>query len=53
MSYIGQHSEWLSLMEISGPFLAEPVLKDVFPQGLEGLDGIKKKTISSGLRRVA
>lgn len=45
MSYMSQHSEWLSLIEVSGPFLAEPILKEVFPQGLEGLDGTKKKTI--------
>ncbi|WP_192937735.1 Eco57I restriction-modification methylase domain-containing protein [Sinorhizobium meliloti] len=45
MSYMGQHSEWLSLIEVSGPFLAEPVLKDAFPQGLEGLDGAKKKLV--------
>lgn len=29
--------EWLSLIEVSGPFLAVPVLRDVFPQGLEAL----------------
>ena len=28
-----------------GPFLAEPVLKDAFPQGLEGLDPAKKTTV--------
>ena len=39
------HHEWLSLIEISGPFLAVPVLNEAFPQGLEVLDGIKKKRI--------
>jgi len=39
------HNEWLSLIEISGPFLAIPVLKEVFPQGLEELDGIKRKRL--------
>ncbi|MBS4045650.1 MAG: ATP phosphoribosyltransferase regulatory subunit [Alphaproteobacteria bacterium] len=29
--------EWLNLIEISGPFLAVPVLREVFPQGLEAL----------------
>lgn len=29
--------DWLNLVEVSGPFLAVPVLKDVFPQGLEAL----------------
>jgi hypothetical protein len=45
MSGLGHHSEWLSLIEVSGPFLAEPVLKDAFPQGLEGLDSAKKTTV--------
>jgi len=29
--------EWLNLVEISGPFLAVPVLREVFPQGLQAL----------------
>jgi len=29
--------EWLNLIEASGPFLAVPVLRAVFPQGLEAL----------------
>ena len=29
--------EWLNLIEVTGPFLAVPVLRDVFPQGLETL----------------
>ena len=45
MSELGHHAEWLSLIDISGPFLAEPVLKDSFPQGLEGLDSAKKTTV--------
>lgn len=45
MSEISQHSEWLSLIQVTGPFLAEPVLKYAFPQGLEGLDGAKKKLV--------
>lgn len=40
-----QANDWLSLIEISGPFLAVPVLKEVFPQGLEELDGIKRKRL--------
>lgn len=44
MSY-DNHHEWLSLIEISGPFLAVPVLKEVFPQGLEEFDGIKRKRL--------
>ena len=45
MSDFGHHAEWLSLIDVSGPFLAEPVLKDAFPQGLEGLDSAKKTTV--------
>jgi hypothetical protein len=45
MSGLSHHSEWLSLIEVSGPFLAEPVLKDAFPQGLEGMDPAKKTTV--------
>lgn len=45
MKDLSHHAEWLSLLDISGPFLAEPVLKETFPQGLEGLDPQKKKTV--------
>jgi len=38
-----QHAEWLSLIEVSGPFLAEPILDQAFPQGLEKLNPIKKR----------
>ncbi|GIV03544.1 MAG: hypothetical protein KatS3mg015_2374 [Fimbriimonadales bacterium] len=30
--------DWLNLIEVSGPFLAVPVLDEVFPQGLEALE---------------
>ncbi|WP_275096148.1 Eco57I restriction-modification methylase domain-containing protein [Sedimenticola hydrogenitrophicus] len=43
MSNHGLHHDWLALIEISGPFLAVPVLKEAFPQGLEELDGTKRK----------
>lgn len=45
MSDLGHHAEWLSLIDVSGPFLAEPVLKDAFPQGLEGLDSAKRTMV--------
>ncbi len=38
MSIAKFHAEWLSLIEISGPFLSLPVLKKVFPQGLDPHD---------------
>ena len=34
MSTARHHAEWLSLVEVSGPFLSMPVLMRVFPQGL-------------------
>lgn len=45
MSIRDAHHDWLSLVEISGPFLAVPVLKEAFPQGLEELDGGKHKRL--------
>ncbi len=32
------HAEWLSLIEVSGPFLSVQVLERVFPQGLDAHD---------------
>jgi hypothetical protein len=45
MSQANHHHDWLSLIEISGPFLAVPVLKEAFPQGLEELDAAKRKRL--------
>ncbi|MCC7360977.1 MAG: hypothetical protein IT317_15950, partial [Anaerolineales bacterium] len=39
MSTARHHAEWLSLLEVSGPFLSLPVLLRAFPQGLDTLDG--------------
>lgn len=41
MSAARHHSEWLSLVETSGPFLSMPVLMRVFPQGLEQRNATK------------
>jgi Eco57I restriction-modification methylase len=38
MSSKRHHAEWLSLVEVSGPFLTMPVLERVFPQGLDAHD---------------
>ncbi len=35
MSVARHHAEWLSLVEVSGPFLSMPVLLRVFPEGLD------------------
>ncbi|WP_079755958.1 Eco57I restriction-modification methylase domain-containing protein [Pseudomonas aeruginosa] len=45
MSVNTLHHDWLALIEISGPFLAVPVLTEAFPQGLEQLDGIRRKRL--------
>lgn len=42
---MSMHHGWLALVEISGPFLAVPVLKEAFPQGLEELDAGKRKRL--------
>ncbi len=38
MSIARHHADWLSLVEVSGPFLSMPVLLRVFPQGLDPHD---------------
>ena len=45
MSKYSPHSEWLSLIDVSGPFLAEPVLDTAFPQGLAILNSRKKQAV--------
>lgn len=39
------HADWLSLVEISGPFVSLPVLLRVFPQGLEPRDPTQAKAL--------
>ncbi|MGE3726808.1 MAG: DNA methyltransferase [Candidatus Sericytochromatia bacterium] len=38
MAKVSLHQEWISLLEISGPFLSQKILREAFPQGLHGLD---------------
>ena len=38
MSIAKHHAEWLSLVEVSGPFLSLPVLVQRFPQGMDAHD---------------
>ena len=45
MSTYDLHHDWLRLIDITGPFLAVPILNDAFPTGLEGLDGLKRKRL--------
>jgi hypothetical protein len=44
------HAEWLSLIEVSGPFLTMPVLERVFPQGLDKDDSPEAKQRLRDLR---
>ena len=39
------HHEWLSLVEVCGPFLAVPVLREAFPQGFEALEAAQAKRL--------
>jgi len=38
MNSLDIHDEWLSLIEVSGPFLATPVLKRIFSTGLPAVE---------------
>ena len=42
---VSQHAEWLSLIEVSGPFLAVSVLEESFPQGLDILESNKRQRL--------
>ncbi len=46
MTWQHQHG-WLSLVEVSGPFLAVPVLREVFPQGFEELEPSRTRRLRS------
>lgn len=50
MKNMSQHTEWLSMIEVSGPFLAVSVLEKIFPQGLESLETYRKKRIRSAYK---
>lgn len=45
MSVTRHHAEWLSLIEVSGPFLSMPVLMRIFPQGLDPREPEKAKEL--------
>ena len=50
MSSSRHHNEWLSLIEVSGPFLSVPVLDRVFPHGLDKDDSPEGKELVRNLR---
>lgn len=45
MSIAKHHAEWLSLIEVSGPFLSLPVLVQRFPQGMAEHDAQHAKAL--------
>lgn len=45
MSTARHHADWLSLVEVSGPFVSLPVLLSTFPQGLEARDPAQAKQL--------
>lgn len=47
MSITHHHSEWQTLLDISGPFLSLPVLTRVFPQGLDQPDPLLRRDLRS------
>ncbi len=47
MSVVSRHTEWLSLVESSGPFLTLPVLDAVFPQGIEAIETTERRRLRS------
>lgn len=42
---ISKHAEWLSLIEISGPFLTVSMLDKAFPQGLEAVETPRRQKL--------
>lgn len=44
---VQEHNRWLSLLEISGPFLSTRVLGDAFPQGLDRVEPEVRRRLRS------
>lgn len=42
---LSKHAEWLSLIEISGPFLTVSMLDKAFPQGLEAVETPRRQKL--------
>lgn len=47
MRTMSRHTEWLSLVEVSGPFLAVGVLEKIFPQGLDSIESTRRRRARS------
>lgn len=44
---MNRHTEWLSLIEVSGPFLTVPLLEKAFPQGMESIETPRRARLRS------
>ncbi|KRE47405.1 Eco57I restriction-modification methylase domain-containing protein [Paenibacillus sp. Soil522] len=44
---MSKHTEWLSLIEVSGPFLTVPLLEKAFPQGMETIETSSRARLRS------
>ena len=44
---LSKHAEWLSLIEISGPFLTVSMLDKAFPQGLEAVETPRRRKLGA------
>lgn len=47
MKNLSKHAEWLSLIEISGPFLTVSMLDKAFPQGLEAVETPRRQKLGA------
>ncbi len=45
MKKLSPHSEWLSLIDISGPFITISILEKAFPQGLEAVKTPRRQNL--------
>jgi len=50
MAIARDHAEWLSLLDVSGPFLSLSVLVDAFPQGMEAHDAAHMAVLRQAAR---
>ncbi|MFH0725778.1 MAG: type IIL restriction-modification enzyme MmeI [Pseudomonadota bacterium] len=44
---LSRHAEWLSLIEISGPFLTVSMLEKAFPQGLDAVETPRRQKLKA------
>jgi hypothetical protein len=52
MSIAAHHAEWLSLLDVSGPFLSVPVLRAALPSGLDSHDSLRAADLRAALEQL-